>query len=424
MEKFVIEGGERLGGAVQVSGSKNAVLPVLAATLLREGAYRIESVPRLRDVDSMVKLLSYIGAKCERSGDAALVVDTTGAEDYTAPYEMVKEMRASVLVLGALVGRLRRAVVSYPGGCAIGVRPIDLHLKGLTQLGCDVRIHEGYVDVRADRLRGGKVAFDSSTVGGTENVLMAAVLAEGETVIQNAAREPEVVDLAEMLTKMGARIDGIGTETLRIKGVAGLAPCDHKVIPDRIEAGTFLVGCAITRGSITLEGARADHLKAVIGKLKEAGMEIEEKEDAIAASMTKKRPTAFDAKTLPYPGFPTDMQAQVMALMSITGGVSVISETIFENRMMHAAELRRMGADVHVMGNTAIVKGVRRLQGAKVMATDLRASASLILAGLCAYGTTEVSRIYHIDRGYEAIEKKLRSLGARIERRKDENLAS
>ena len=252
---------------------------------------------------------------------------------------------------------------------------------------------------------------------------MAAVLAEGETIIQNAAREPEVVDLADMLVKMGAQIDGIGTGTLRIKGVDGLTACDHKVIPDRIEAGTFLVGCGITRGSITLEDARVDHLKAVIEKLKEAGMEIEEKGDTLNASMTRKRPMAFDAKTLAYPGFPTDMQAQVMALMCITGGVSVISETIFENRMMHAAELRRMGADVQVMGNTAIVKGVKSLQGAKVMATDLRASASLILAGLCAYGTTEVSRIYHIDRGYEAIEKKLRSLGARIERRKDENLA-
>ncbi len=424
MEKFVIEGGERLKGSVRVSGSKNAVLPVLAATLLAEGAYRITSVPALRDVGSMVKLLSFIGAKCESTGDNALIIDTTAAQNYTAPYEMVKEMRASVLVLGALVGRLKRAVVSYPGGCAIGVRPIDLHLKGLTQLGCDVRIHEGYVDVRADKLRGGKVAFDSSTVGGTENILMAAVLAEGETIIQNAAREPEVVDLADMLVKMGAQIDGIGTETLRIKGVDGLTACDHKVIPDRIEAGTFLVGCGITRGSITLEDARADHLKAVIEKLKEAGMEIEEKGDALNASMTRKRPMAFDAKTLAYPGFPTDMQAQVMALMCITGGVSVISETIFENRMMHAAELRRMGADVQVMGNTAIVKGVKSLQGAKVMATDLRASASLILAGLCAYGTTEVSRIYHIDRGYEAIEKKLRSLGARIERRKDENLAS
>ncbi len=424
MEKFVIEGGERLQGAVRIGGAKNAVLPVLAATLLREGLYRITNVPRLRDVDSMIKLLSFIGARAAWEDDHTVVVDTEDAGNYTAPYEIVKEMRASVLVLGPLVGRLRRAVVSYPGGCAIGVRPIDLHLKGLSQLGCEVRIHEGYVDVAASRLRGGRVAFDSPTVGGTENILMAAVLAEGETIIQNAAREPEVVDLAVMLTKMGASIDGIGTETIRIKGVKELTPCDYEVIPDRIEAGTFLVGCGLTRGSIVLEGARAEHVKAVSDKLKEAGMEIEEKDGSIRASMTKKRPAAFDVKTLPYPGFPTDMQAQMMALASISGGVSVITETIFENRMMHAAELRRMGADLQVIGNTAIVKGVKALQGAKVMATDLRASASLILAGLCAYGTTEVSRIYHIDRGYEAIEKKLSSLGARIERRRDENLAS
>jgi UDP-N-acetylglucosamine 1-carboxyvinyltransferase len=333
-------------------------------------------------------------------------------------------MRASVLVLGALVGRLRRAVVSYPGGCAIGERPINLHLKGLSQLGCEVRIHEGYVDVSAKHLRGSKVVFDTPTVGGTENLLMAAVLAEGETVIQNAAREPEVGDLAAMLAKMGARIDGIGTEVIRVRGVKELSPCDYDVIPDRIEAGTFLVACGLTRGNIVLEGARADHLKTLIEKLREAGLEIEEAGERIKASMTRKRPTAFDVKTLPYPGFPTDMQAQVMALTSVSRGVSVITETIFENRMMHAAELRRMGADVRVVGNTAIVKGVKALQGAKVMATDLRASASLILAGLCAYGTTEVSRIYHIDRGYEGIEKKLALLGARIERRKDENLAS
>ncbi|MGD0228976.1 MAG: UDP-N-acetylglucosamine 1-carboxyvinyltransferase [Syntrophorhabdales bacterium] len=424
MEKFVIKGGERLSGSVVISGAKNAVLPVLSATLLQEGLYRIANVPRLRDVDSMIKLLAFIGAKGTRVDDHTIVVDTKGVENYTAPYEIVKEMRASVLVLGALVGRLRRAVVSYPGGCAIGERPINLHLKALSLLGCEVKIHEGYVDVSAKRLRGCKVTFDAPTVGGTENILMAAVTAEGETIIQNAAREPEVADLATMLTRMGAKIEGIGTETVRVKGVKELAPCDYEVIPDRIEAGTFLVGCGLTRGSIVLEGARADHLKALIGKLREAGMEIEEKEGKIRASMTRKRPRAFDVKTLPYPGFPTDMQAQVMALMGVSGGVGVITETIFENRMMHAAELRRMGADVHVIGNTAIVKGVKALQGAKVMATDLRASASLILAGLCAYGTTEVSRIYHIDRGYETIEKKLGALGASIERRKDENMAS
>ncbi|OPY71023.1 MAG: UDP-N-acetylglucosamine 1-carboxyvinyltransferase [Syntrophorhabdaceae bacterium PtaU1.Bin034] len=423
MDKFVIEGGERLRGTVRISGAKNAVLPLLAATILQRGQYRISNVPRLRDVGSMIKLLTFIGAKTEWTDDHVISVDTTHAENYTAPYEIVKEMRASVLVLGALVGRLRRAVVSYPGGCAIGERPINLHLKGLSQLGCEVKIHEGYVDVDARKLRGAKITFDMPTVGGTENLLMASVVAEGETILQNAAREPEVIDLAVMLTKMGARIDGIGTEVMRIRGVKELAPCDYEVIPDRIEAGTFLVGCGLTRGSIVLEGARADHLKALIEKLKEAGMEIVEQDSKIKASMTKKRPTAFDVKTLPYPGFPTDMQAQAMAFMGIAKGVSVITETIFENRMMHAAELRRMGADVRVIGNTAIVKGVKSLQGAKVMATDLRASASLILAGLCAYGTTEVSRVYHIDRGYEGIEKKLGGLGARIERRKDENLA-
>jgi UDP-N-acetylglucosamine 1-carboxyvinyltransferase len=424
MDKFVIEGGERLRGTVRVGGAKNAVLPVLAATLLQKGLYRIGNVPRLRDVDSMIKLITFMGAKTARQGEHVITVDTTNIEHHTAPYEIVKEMRASVLVLGALVGRLRRAVVSYPGGCAIGERPINLHLKGLSQLGCEVRIHEGYVDVSAKHLRGSKVVFDTPTVGGTENLLMAAVLAEGETVIQNAAREPEVGDLAAMLAKMGARIDGIGTEVIRVRGVKELSPCDYDVIPDRIEAGTFLVACGLTRGNIVLEGARADHLKTLIEKLREAGLEIEEAGERIKASMTRKRPTAFDVKTLPYPGFPTDMQAQVMALTSVSRGVSVITETIFENRMMHAAELRRMGADVRVVGNTAIVKGVKALQGAKVMATDLRASASLILAGLCAYGTTEVSRIYHIDRGYEGIEKKLALLGARIERRKDENLAS
>jgi UDP-N-acetylglucosamine 1-carboxyvinyltransferase len=424
MDKFVIDGGERLRGTVNVSGAKNAVLPVLAATMLQKGEYTIGNVPRLRDVNSMIRLLAYTGAQAEWVGEHRIRVDTRNAENHVAPYEMVKEMRASNLMLGAFVGRLRRAVVSYPGGCAIGERPIDLHLKGLSLLGCEVRIHEGYVDVDAAVLKGARVVFDISTVGGTENILMAAVTAEGETIIENAAREPEVVDLAVMLKKMGANIDGIGTEVIRIKGVKELKPCNYDVIPDRIEAGTFLVGCGLTRGSIVLEGARADHLKAVIEKLKETGMEIIEEESRIRASMTKKRPAAFDVKTLPYPGFPTDMQAQAMAFMSVSKGVSVITETIFENRMMHAAELRRMGADLRVTGNTAIVKGVKSLQGARVMATDLRASASLILAGLCAYGTTEVSRIYHIDRGYEAIEKKLSGLGARIERRKDEGLAS
>jgi UDP-N-acetylglucosamine 1-carboxyvinyltransferase len=424
MDKFIIEGGERLRGTVRISGSKNAVLPVLAATILRKGVYRIGNVPRLRDVNTMVKLIEILGGKVEWSGVNELTADTRGVENHVAPYELVKEMRASVLVLGPLIGAMGRATVSYPGGCAIGERPIDLHLKGLVALGCEVHIKEGYVDVFAENLKGARIAFETPTVGGTENVLMAATSAKGETIIENAAREPEVVDLACMLKRMGADIDGAGSEVMRIRGGRELVPCDYRVIPDRIEAGTFLAACAMTRGNIVVEGCAPDHLRAVVEKLRESGMEILEGDHSMRASMSRKRPTAADVKTIPYPGFPTDMQAQMMALMSISRGLSVITETIFENRMMHAAELRRMGADIRVMGNTAIVKGSDRLSGAKVMATDLRASASLIIAGLAAYGATEVSRVYHIDRGYESIEQKLGELGAKIQRRKDEGLGS
>ena len=422
MEKFVIEGGERLKGTVRISGSKNAVLPLMAAAILQKGEYNIGNVPRLRDVTTMMKLLNILGAKSEWTGENTLYIDTRDVENHVAPYELVKEMRASILVLGSLIGGLKMATVSYPGGCAIGERPIDLHLKGLQALGCDVKISEGYVDVTAKNLKGGRVTFDTVTVGGTENILMASVLAKGETVIENAAREPEIVDLARMLKKMGARIDGEGTEVIKIKGVKELAPCDYDVIPDRIEAGTFLAACGITRGNIVLEGCVPEHLTAVIDKLTESGMEISCSGTTVHAAMTKKKSLSVDAKTVPYPGFPTDMQAQIMALMTVSKGVSAITETIFENRMMHAAELRRMGADLRVVGNTAIVRGMEALSGAKVMATDLRASASLIIAGLAAYGNTEVSRIYHIDRGYDRIEEKLKSLGAKIERRKDENL--
>jgi UDP-N-acetylglucosamine 1-carboxyvinyltransferase len=420
MDKFIIEGGERLKGTVRISGSKNAVLPVLAATILEKGVYTIGNVPRLKDVETMMRLMAILGAHTEWVDAHRLKVDTRGVANHKAPYELVKEMRASVLVLGALMGGLGRATVSYPGGCAIGERPIDLHLKGLALLGCDVNIREGDVDVTAKQMKGARICFDTATVGGTENILMAAVRAKGETIIENAAREPEVVDLARMLKRMGARIDGEGTEVIRIRGVDALIPCDYDVIPDRIEAGTFLAACGMTRGAITIEGAVPEHLRAVIDKLKETGMEIaEEGETTILAAMTKKRPTAVDIRTAPYPGFPTDMQAQMMALMSISRGVSAVTETIFENRMMHAAELRRMGADIRVIGKTAIVKGVKVLSGAKVMATDLRASASLIIAGLAAYGPTEISRIYHIDRGYESIEEKLSGLGAKIKRRKE-----
>jgi UDP-N-acetylglucosamine 1-carboxyvinyltransferase len=424
MDKFVIEGGERLRGTVRISGSKNAALPLLAATILQKGVYRISNVPRLKDVETMLRLITLLGAAAGWSDANSLIIDTEKVHNHVAPYELVKEMRASVLVLGALIGGLRKATVSYPGGCAIGERPIDLHLKGLAALGCDVKVKEGYVDVTAKKLRGAAVHFDTTTVGGTENILMAAVLAKGETIIENAAREPEVVDLARMLKRMGARIDGEGTETVRVRGVDELIPCDYRVIPDRIETGTFLVASGITRGSITIEGCAPSHVMPVIEKLREVGMDIIEEGGCLKASMSKRRSRAVDLKTAPYPGFPTDMQAQFMALMSVSKGISAVTETIFENRMMHAAELRRMGADIRVIGNTAIVTGVKMLSGAKVMASDLRASASLVLAGLEAYGTTEVSRIYHIDRGYESIEGKLKALGAKIERRRDEGLGA
>jgi len=422
MDKFVIEGGERLKGTVKISGSKNAALPLIAATILQKGQYTIGNVPRLKDISTMIKLLNILGGESTWVDSSTLKIDTTGVNNHVAPYELVKEMRASQLVLGSLTGGLRRATVSYPGGCAIGERPIDLHLKGLAALGCEIKIKEGYVDVIARTLKGARINFETVTVGGTENMLMAASMAKGETIIENAAREPEVVDLARMLKKMGAKIEGEGTEVIKIKGVQELTPCSYDVIPDRIETGTFLAACGITRGSITVEGCVPEHVEAVIVKLREMGMEVLCDGSTIRVAMTKKRPLSVDVKTSPYPGFPTDMQAQIMALMSISKGASAITETIFENRMMHVAELRRMGADIRVIGNTAIVKGVEVLSGAKVMATDLRASASLIMAGLAAYGTTEVSRIYHIDRGYETIEEKLKALGAKITRRKDESL--
>ncbi|HNZ58347.1 MAG TPA: UDP-N-acetylglucosamine 1-carboxyvinyltransferase [Syntrophorhabdaceae bacterium] len=424
MDKFIIEGGERLNGKVLISGSKNAVLPLLAATLLQGGEYRIDNVPRLRDVYTMIRLINLLGGETKWIEDHSIKIDTRRVNNHVAPYEIVKEMRASVLVLGSLIGGLRRATVSYPGGCAIGERPIDLHLKGLSALGCEVSLREGYADVTAKKLKGACISFDKTTVGGTENIIMAAVKAKGETIIENAACEPEIVDLSQMLKQMGAKIEGEGTEVIKVTGVDQLVPCNYSVIPDRIETGTFLVACGMTRGNIEIEDCVPSHVQPIIKKLREAGMDILESENTIKASMSKKRANAVDIRTAPYPGFPTDMQAQIMALMSTARGASAITETIFENRMMHAAELRRMGADIRVIGNTAIVKGVKMLTGAKVMATDLRASASLIIAGLTAYGTTEVSRIYHIDRGYESIEEKLRMLGAKIERRKDENLGS
>jgi len=424
MEKFVIEGGLRLQGEVSISGSKNAVLPILSATLLSKGVYRIGNVPRLNDVYTMIELLEILGCNVKWEGENSLVVNSEGAQSHVAPYEIVKKMRASVLVMGPLVGRMKRAAVSYPGGCAIGVRPIDLHIEGLRKMGCDVEIKAGYVHVNGENLKGAKISFPTKTVGGTENLMMAATLAQGETIIENAAKEPEVVDLARMLKKMGAKIEGEGTDVIRIKGVSELSPCEYEVIPDRIEAGTFLVACGITNGEIVIRNCVPDHMRAVIAKLRECGMEIIEKDSTIFASMRRKRPIACDVSTMPYPNFPTDMQAQFMALMCVANGVSTITENIFENRMLHVAELKRMGADITLSGKTAIVRGVKSLSGAKVMASDLRASASLVLAGLRSSGVTEVSRIYHIDRGYERIEEKLRALGARIERVKDEDMGS
>lgn len=417
MDKIVIEGGERLKGEVKISGAKNATLPILASTILAPGESKILNTPDLIDIRTMGKILSHLGAKVEVEEDR-VNIDTTHINNPEAPYELVKTMRASVLVLCPLVARMGEARVSLPGGCAIGARPINLHLMGLEKMGAKVEIEHGYVKVRAKRLKGATIYLDIPTVTGTENLMMAAVLADGTTVIENAACEPEVSDLAEALKKMGARIEGAGKDVITIEGVDSLNPVEYSVIPDRIEAGTFMVAGAITDGDIKLKGCVPGHLDAVIAKIKEAGITITEEDDGLRVKGVK-RPKAVDIKTMPYPGFPTDMQAQIMALMTISDGMSVITETIFENRFMHVAELRRMGADIRIEGNTAIVNGVKNISGAPLMATDLRASASLIIAGLVAKGETTLSRVYHIDRGYEKIEKKLSNLGARITRQKD-----
>jgi UDP-N-acetylglucosamine 1-carboxyvinyltransferase len=414
VQSIIIEGGKKLEGEVGISGAKNAALPILCAAILASGASRFENVPDLKDVATMGSLLETLGAKVDRDG-SDVVVDAAKLNGHEAPYELVKTMRASVLVLGPLVARLGKAKVSLPGGCAIGARPINLHLKGLEKMGAKIEIEHGYVVATAERLKGAKIYLDTPTVTGTENLMMAATLAEGQTVLKNAAREPEVTDLAECLTGMGADIKGAGTDTIKITGVDSLKPASHSVIPDRIETGTFLIAGAITGGEVTARNCRPSNNEAFLQKLRETGIEVEHGEDWIRVEGNV-RPGAVDVKTLPFPGFPTDMQAQFMALMCIADGLSVITETVFENRFMHIAELRRMGADIKVEGNAAVVNGVRALLGAPVMATDLRASASLILAGLSAKGTTELSRVYHIDRGYERIEEKLQGLGARIKR--------
>ena len=416
MDRLEIVGGSALSGEVRISGAKNAALPILTASLLAEGPLILENVPHLNDVTTTVKLLRRIGVEVTFHDGVRLEVDSSGVSHFEAPYELVKTMRASVLVLGPLLSRYGRADVSLPGGCAIGARPVNLHVTGLRAMGAEISIDNGYIRARADRLRGARLVLDSVTVTGTENLMMAAVLARGESVIENAAREPEVEDLADALKKMGALIEGAGTDTIRVQGVDALQGVSHSVLPDRIESGTYLVAGAITGGRVRINHTRPAHLDAVLKILMKAGAGIEAGKDWIQLDMGGQRPRAVDVRTAPYPGFPTDMQAQFCALNSIACGTGTIRETIFENRFQHAPELQRMGADLIVKGNTAISRGVKCLEGAPVMATDLRASASLVLAGLAAKGATVVDRIYHVDRGYECIEEKLSQLGAEIRR--------
>jgi UDP-N-acetylglucosamine 1-carboxyvinyltransferase len=414
--KIVINGGEPLNGDVWISGAKNAVLPILAACLLADEPVTIGNVPHLHDVTTTMELLGQMGVELVIDERMKIHVDPRPAKRYFAPYDLVKTMRASILVLGPLVARFGEADVSLPGGCAIGSRPVDLHLKGLQALGAEVSVENGYIKARAKRLKGARIHMDLVTVTGTENIMMAATLAKGTTVIENAAQEPEVIDLANCLNAMGARISGAGTATLVIEGVDRLSGTTYEVLPDRIETGTFLVAGAITGGKITAKRARPKTLDAVLGKLEDAGAHISTGEDWIELDMRGRRPKAVNITTAPYPAFPTDMQAQFTALNCVAEGVGVITETVFENRFMHALELQRLGADIQLEGNAAIVRGVAKMSGAPLMATDLRASASLVLAGLVASGDTVVDRIYHIDRGYENIEEKLGGLGARIRR--------
>jgi UDP-N-acetylglucosamine 1-carboxyvinyltransferase len=414
MDKLLIAGGTPLRGEVRVSGAKNAALPIMCAALLAAEPLRLANVPKLQDVRTMMRLLGQMGVAAARDGDR-VELDAARLDKPLAPYELVKTMRASILVLGPLLARCGYARVSLPGGCAIGLRPVDQHVKGLEALGAEIRVEQGYIDARAGRLKGARHAMDLVTVTGTENLMMAACLADGTTVLENAAREPEVVDLADCLNAMGARVRGAGTDVITIEGVARLSGAGHRIMPDRIETGTFLVAAAATGGAVTLHDARAGLLEAVIEKLREAGAAIEAADGSIRLDM-RGRPAAVSVQTAPYPGFPTDMQAQIMALDAIAAGTATVTETIFENRFMHALELARLGADIEISGNTAVVRGVPRLQGATVMATDLRASASLAVAGLVAEGETLIDRIYHLDRGYEAIEEKLSALGARIRR--------
>jgi len=416
LNRLLINGGKALHGKIRISGSKNAVLPILAATLLTTDEVTVYNIPHLHDVTTLVSLLGEMGARVTVDERMSITVDSSTLVTFKAPYELVKTMRASILVLGPLVAHFGQANVSLPGGCAIGSRPVDMHIRGLEQLGARINVENGYICATADRLKGACIVMDTTTVTGTENLMMAACLAEGTTTLENAAREPEVLDLAKCLIGMGADIKGAGTDTITIEGTERLSGTEYRVLPDRIEAGTFLVAAAITGGRIRLKGICPEMIDAVIAKLREAGADITCGQDWVELDMEGRRPMAVDIKTSPYPGFPTDMQAQFTALNAVAEGASTISEAVFENRFMHVPEMNRMGAVIRLEGNTAFIRGVRRLVGAPVMATDLRASASLVLAGLVADGETGVDRIYHIDRGYECIEEKLAQLGADIRR--------
>jgi len=414
MQKLAIQGGTKLNGEVRISGAKNAALPIMCASLLTVGDFRLTNLPDMHDVKTMSKLLQQMGVRVAAEAQSA-TFNAAQVNKLEAPYDMVKTMRAAILVLGPLLTRFGEARVSLPGGCAIGSRPVDLHIKGLQAMGAEIHIEHGYIHATAKRLKGARICFDLVSVTGTENLMMAATLADGVTVLENAAREPEVVDLAQCLIAMGAKINGAGSDTITIEGVSNLHGADYRVMPDRIESGTFLVAAAATGGRITLTDARADILDNVLDKLREAGAQIDVAGERISLQMSR-RPVAVNLRTAPYPAFPTDMQAQFMALNTIAEGSSVVVETIFENRFMHVQELRRLGAQIEIEGNTAIIKGCAQLEGATVMATDLRASASLVIAGLVAQGETIVDRIYHLDRGYEHIEAKLSALGAQIRR--------
>lgn len=417
MEKLLISGPSQLRGEIRISGSKNSALPILAASLLSDGSVSIGNLPHLNDVTTMIELLNCLGVELLIDEKLGIEIHANKINEFTAPYELVKTMRASILVLGPLLAHYGKARVSFPGGCAIGSRPIDLHLRGLEALGADITYDGGYIEASVNgRLQGTHIFFDKVTVGGTENILMAATLAEGQTVIENAAREPEVTDLARFLVAMGAKISGIGTDTLIVEGVEALGDCRYQVMPDRIEAGTFLVAAAATRGYVKVKDVDPTALDSVLAKLEEAGAKITVGDDWIELDMQGNKPRAVDIRTAPYPAFPTDMQAQIMAMNCVADGVGTVVETIFENRLIQTHEMNRMGAKIKIEGNTAIVSGTEGLKGAPVMATDLRASASLVIAGLCAKGETLVDRIYHIDRGYECIEEKMQLLGAKIRR--------